>query len=245
MGTKYLYPWQVEESEQELEEIDRQIQTATTVPEMNIDTGILHKRRKVLRTQLEDGRPPPTTPDERDALSRKAVELEGEIRVGMPSHEDMRHSTTGTQGQHQRWQEDKETKDKIFLWKDILKKLDPTDTDPNYTSVERLRPSKVPQRTAPFKYYKGVDFDEHGQIIPGGKPIAEKIAGRTATAVMEPEPEMEPESKKGGIPTNVIALEDGNFYAACEHCTKTFEKDTHKKAAAAVRFHTIKMHPKD
>ena len=248
MGTKYLYPRQIEEAEQELEDIDRQVKTATAVPEMNIDTGILFKRRKTLREQLDRGRPPPTTPQERDALAKQALVLEGEIRRGMPSHEDMRHATgkdfhAGTQGRHQKWQEDKEKKKKILTWKDILARLDPTNTDPNYRNVERLRPSKVPQHTAPFKYYEGVDIDSDGQIIPEGKPIAEKVAERTATAVAEPESESE------GVLVNVIELPTanegkGSFVGACEHCDKTFEKKTYKGAAAAVRFHTIKKHPR-
>ncbi len=223
MGTKFLMPRQIRESQEEKSRLESQL--ALPSPDGTLSRGEIGAQLQRVNKFLEEGTPPPTTPERRDELGKRITVLEKEISENMPTREAMVRKVPGTGDHHGKWE--KANKPKIFEWKDARRELDPTNEDVDYTNVEILRRQNDLSEIKPFRQFKGVDMRD-GEIVPGGIPDAEKIEARiaqseTAVAVLEQN-------------------EPGSFKATCGHCDKSFTKDSQKKADSAVRLHTIKKH---
>jgi len=101
------------------------------------DKPAVRRQTQRLRKQLDTQRAPELDADGRDKLAKRSRELEAKIKVGMPSHEEMRKNPHGAVGAHQRWE--KANKKAVIEWKNCQVALNPGDTDPELSSVERLR----------------------------------------------------------------------------------------------------------
>jgi hypothetical protein len=103
------------------------------------DKPFVRRQTQRLRKQLETQRAPELDSVARDVVAKRAKELERTIPVGMPSHEEMRKNPNGAVGAHQRWE--KTQKKRVIEWKNAIVALNPGNTDPELSSVERLRPT--------------------------------------------------------------------------------------------------------
>ena len=106
----------------------------------------LVQRRNALDDDLEENSPPPISGEVKDFLSKRLQQLNEEIRAGMPTTEVMRRNPPGAIGQHERWQN--ANKDKVLERKNILKLIDPENDDPDYCSIEMIRPTGITQEMA-------------------------------------------------------------------------------------------------
>ncbi|KKL56836.1 hypothetical protein LCGC14_2241420, partial [marine sediment metagenome] len=212
-------PRQIRESQEEKTRLESQL--ALPSPDGTLSRGEIGAQLQRVNKFLEEGTPPPTTPERRDELGKRITVLEKEISENMPTREAMVRKVPGTGDHHGKWE--KANKPKIFEWKDARRELDPTNEDVDYTNVEILRRQNDLSEIKPFRQFKGVDMRD-GEIVPGGIPDAEKIEARiaepeTAVAVLEQEEPLEAQS----------------FTVACDDCHFTRTKDTKKKADSALR----------
>ena len=249
MGTKYLMPRQIRESQEEKSRLESQL--ALPSPDGTLSRGEIGAQLQRVNKFLEEGTPPPTTPERRDELGKRITVLEKEISENMPTREAMVRKVPGTGDHHGKWE--KANKPKIFEWKDARRELDPTNEDVDYTNVEILRRQNDLSEIKPFRQYKGVDMRD-GEIVPGGISDAEKIEARIAKPVSELLEEgtyhVAPGMGQSGVDSERDAAlvdvleqeEPGSFKATCGHCDKSFTKDSQKKADSAVRLHAIKKH---
>ncbi len=102
------------------------------------DKKQVRKQLKRAEEALDFQAPRPTTPEERQKIAKRCSELEAEIRIGLPSDEEMRKAPPGALRKAQA--HDKANKHKILEWRRGKRLLDPESTDPELGSVELLRP---------------------------------------------------------------------------------------------------------
>lgn len=124
---------QRDELKRDIAEGERRLQN----PQVQDKPGTAHQIRR-LKKQLETQSPVELQPNEKDVLAARIRDLENEIPVGMPSHEEMRKAPDGAIGRHMAWE--KRNKTKILEWKNAKVTLDPDSEDPDLANVERLRP---------------------------------------------------------------------------------------------------------
>ena len=106
--------------------------------------GQFTKRLNSIEDDLKDNAPPTNLEGTtKDALVVRLKELDDKIREGMPSEEVMRRNPAGAIGMHTRWH--KANVERILERKNILRLLDPNrdGEDPDYASVEMLRPAGI------------------------------------------------------------------------------------------------------
>ena len=128
-------------------------QPAWVLKELSGDRrGRMKKRLQDIEDDLNETSPPTDLKGEtKDALVMRLKELDQEIVEGMPTHEVMRRNPPGAIGMHSRWHKAKAAL--ILERKNILRLLDPErdGEDPDYASVEMLRPSGLsPDGAATF-----------------------------------------------------------------------------------------------
>jgi len=102
------------------------------------DRGEVVKQLGRIKRDLQVQAPPETTPMQRDTLAREERELLEEIKVGMPSFEEMRKCPPGAIGKHMQWE--KKNKPKIMRWKNIRKVLNSENDDVDLSNLEMHRP---------------------------------------------------------------------------------------------------------
>lgn len=130
---------QRQELEAEIEHHDKTIERAKFYG-LGINVGEAHKRKRDIAEQLEDQSPYPSiTPDTRDALNKRRLELEAQIKEGMLPTEVMRRNPFGAVGQNVKWQ--KRNTARVLEWQNIMRQLEPDSEDPDISNVEKLRPS--------------------------------------------------------------------------------------------------------
>ena len=132
----FLRPRQITELEQ-----DRRDLNAAKANPLIQDKATVAKQLKAVEGMLESGTPPDLSPQQRDNVSKKIKELEADIRVGMPSAQEMRRMPAGAIDRHQAWE--KRNKNNILFWKDLQLSLHKGDQGPNLANIERLRPMQT------------------------------------------------------------------------------------------------------
>lgn len=150
-ATRYLTVKERAQRETEKREIDSTLAQPTWARKDLLPSRLerMNKRKLSLDRDLKENAPPIVSGETKDHLVKRLNDLNEEIRVGMPSHEVMRRNPPGAVGMHDRWQA--ASKSKVIERKNILKVLDRDNEDPDYLSVEMLRPSGLsPEAAATF-----------------------------------------------------------------------------------------------
>jgi len=135
--SRRLYrPWEAAE----VENNKRTLRKALESPHIEDKAAVRDAIKRLDGMDREHG-VPDLTPDERDKANKRVKELEGQIREGMLSAEEMRRNPPGAVDQNVWWE--RKNKKKINLWRDLnaaLHKGIPGDQAQSLFSVERLRP---------------------------------------------------------------------------------------------------------
>lgn len=140
-----LRPHQMVQHEQDLRQCESDLQNAGVKMK-----GIVRQRKKALEKQYLDQAPQPITdPILRDKVAKRITQLEEQIKVGLPTAEEMRKATNITVEQHRKWE--RLNKPKIKEWRNLLRQLntdtsDPDTHDRSLGDIERLRPMSAQDR---------------------------------------------------------------------------------------------------
>ncbi len=111
--------------------------------------SLLQRRKHALNKQILEGSPPNDLQGAtKDALYSRQQELESDIKVGMPTHEEMRRNPAGAVDKHRKWE--RANKTRILERQNILHLLNPDDDSKDLTNLDLLRPSQLPQTTSTF-----------------------------------------------------------------------------------------------
>ena len=160
---------------------EQELQSDVTSLERQLQDPYIREKGKVrqmigrVKSDLESQTPPDLQGPKLDAAVKRAKELEGEIVVGMPSFEEMRRCPPGTLGQHSSWE--MANKQKIILWKNLMRTIHHGDSNPDLANVERLRPrvnqrnldgAVVPVQTS--YHFPSKQYQENYEEIFGGGP---------------------------------------------------------------------------
>jgi hypothetical protein len=137
---QYLKPKQVDSLTQEAASIDKRLSAPSL---LGADRGDMIRRRRKIQAMLDTQQAPDLNPQQRDAFSREARQLEEEIAAGMPSGQVMRRNPPGAVDMNLRWHE--RTRYKKYRLKNILRALHKGDDSPNVANLERLRKHTTPQ----------------------------------------------------------------------------------------------------
>lgn len=135
----YLKHSEIESREEELTLIDEQKKVGPWVGMTDEGRRTLIKRETAIKKELRLGRAPELEGDTKDALQNRLKSLETTIKDGMPPNEVMRRNPAGAVDWHMKWE--KANKNLILERKNILRALNPGNTDKDLTNVEMLRPS--------------------------------------------------------------------------------------------------------
>lgn len=134
----YLKHSEIESREEELVLIDDQKKVGPWVGMTDEGRRTLVKRETAIKKELRLGRAPELEGDTKDALYTRLKNLETTIKDGMPPMEVMRRNPAGAVDWHMKWE--KSNKNLILERKNILRALNPGNTDKDLTNVEMLRP---------------------------------------------------------------------------------------------------------
>jgi hypothetical protein len=134
-----LKPHQVENLREERDRLEEAVNAPKWVE--NVRRGDAAKMLKKVDKTLNEQSPKPLTGEKKDRVARLAREVEDHIRSTMQSDVVMRRNPSGSVGRYQRGEGSAATKSAILTWRRALRALDPANTDPDYTSIERLRPT--------------------------------------------------------------------------------------------------------
>lgn len=140
-----LRPHQMVQHEQDLQQCETDLANAGVKMK-----GIVRQRKKALEKQYLDQAPQPITdPMLRDKVAKRITQLEEQIKVGLPTAEEMRKATNITVEQHRKWE--RLNKPKIKEWRNLLRQLntdtsDPDTHDRSLGDIERLRPMSAQDR---------------------------------------------------------------------------------------------------
>lgn len=140
-----LRPHQMVQHEQDLQQCEADLANAGVKMK-----GVVRQRKKALEKQYLDQAPQPITdPMLRDKVAKRITQLEEQIKVGLPTAEEMRKATNITVEQHRKWE--RANKPKIKEWRNLLRQLntdtsDPDTHDRSLGDIERLRPMSAQDR---------------------------------------------------------------------------------------------------
>ena len=139
-ATNYLKTREIEGVNQELKGIEAQLAPTNIGRQAISADGLKHlsERRSFLQDKLEDHSAPELTGEAKDALNTRLNDLNARIRVGMPTHEDMRRNPAGAVDQHRRWE--KLNKSAVLERRNILIALNPGDDSKDLTNIDMIRP---------------------------------------------------------------------------------------------------------
>lgn len=129
-------PWEADE----IKNNKRTLQKALESPHVEDKSAVRAAIGRMSDMEREHG-VPELTADQRDKASKKVKELEGQIREGMLSHEEMRRNPPGAVDQNVWWE--RRNKARINTWRNLNAALHrgiPADQAQSLFSVERLRP---------------------------------------------------------------------------------------------------------
>ena len=142
-----------------------------------IDVEVVRENLERDRLALERGTPPKLS----GKGLRDAISLEKKLRMmipeGMPSDEQMNDPTAKNVETHMAWQG--HNKERILAWRTLRKLIDPSNDNPNFTSVEIFRPVK-PSYVDWGRYWKNFpDFSEdvEDQLAEIDDSLIMQIAG--------------------------------------------------------------------
>lgn len=116
--------------------------------------GIVRQRKKALEKQYLEQAPQPITDGAlRDKMAKRINALEEQIKVGLPTAEEMRKATNITVEQHRKWE--RLNKPKIKEWRNLLRQLntdtsDPDTHDRSLGDIERLAPCQPRTASVPM-----------------------------------------------------------------------------------------------
>lgn len=138
-ATSYFKQSEIESREEELNLIEDQKKVGPWVGMTDEGRKMLVTRETSIKKELRDSRAPELEDDTKDALARRLDDLEDSIKDGMPPHEVMRRNPAGAVDWHMKWE--RFNKASILERKNILRALNPGNTDKDLGNIELLRPT--------------------------------------------------------------------------------------------------------
>ena len=148
-----LRPHQMVQHEEDIRQCDADLANAGVKMK-----GIVRQRKKALEKQYLEQAPQPITDGAlRDKVAKRINDLEEQIKVGLPTAEEMRKATNLTVEQHRKWE--RANKPKIKEWRNLLRQLntdtsDPDTHDRSLGDIERLRPDERECGPATFQAHQ-------------------------------------------------------------------------------------------
>lgn len=140
-----LRPHQMVQHKEDIKQMHRDLQNADIKKK-----GVVRQRLQRVQAQFDEQAPQPITdPIVRDKVARRIQTLEDQIKVGLPTAEEMRKATNTTVEQHRKWE--RLNKPAINEWRNLLRQLntdtsDPETHDRSLGDIERLRPHSAQDR---------------------------------------------------------------------------------------------------
>ena len=182
----------------------RSLQKALESPHVEDKSAVRAAIGRMNDMEYEHG-VPQLTPEQRDKASKKVKELEGQIREGMLSSEEMRRNPPGAVDQNVWWE--RRNKDRIRQWRNLNAALHPgipADQAQSLFSPERLRPrhSHMNMDGAQIPAVRTFSFPSDEYSRDGGG--YDRIFGAKREA--EPEVEAEGDFTPPEEPTSTEAL---------------------------------------
>jgi len=164
-----------------------------------LDKPAVHRALKRLGKMEEEHSVPQLTPQQKDQAKKRILELEGKMKNGMLSHEEMRRNPPGAVDQNIWWE--KQNKRRVNEWKNLQLALNagiPDDQARDLVNVERLRPrvshlnmagAQIPATTA-FSFPSDAYKENFDQIFtkkeePGPEFLEEPEAEEPAPLIEE------------------------------------------------------------
>jgi len=129
----YLTADQVRQKKEDIAKCDAKLASPVIEEKKQV-----REQRRLAEKSLEYQAPPELSPLERDKVARRVQELEGRLRQGLPTAEEMRKKPPGAVTKHQAWE--RNHKQELFEYRRGLRMLNPDSNDSELGSVERLRP---------------------------------------------------------------------------------------------------------
>jgi len=147
---QYLKAREINECKNELSQIDNMLSPNNIARQSMTSDGraTLARRRVSLEDKLEKQAAPELTPESRDVLAKRLDYLNEKIKVGMPTHEEMRRNPAGAVDQHRRW--DRLNKSSVLERRNIIIALNPGDDSKDLTNIDMIRPHSVTPGAATF-----------------------------------------------------------------------------------------------
>jgi len=141
-----LRPTQVADLKDEKKRLDKFCQRP------DVDKSDARKNLRQVNNMLTEQSATQLTGQDLDSAKKRIDTLEGEIKKGMLSNEEMRKSPPGAIGRHM--EHEKRNKGNIQEWKRLQIAANAGDTNPDLANIERLRPQKS-------------SMNMHNALIPG------------------------------------------------------------------------------
>lgn len=133
-GRTYMKQAQISDAQDRVADMEKTLSD----PAARIESrGEMRKMISKIRSDLEFGTPPDTTPEQRTALAREEAELLAKIKPDMLSQEELRKCPPGAIGAELKFQ--KNHKSNILRWKNIRRVLRKGDDDPDVANLELHR----------------------------------------------------------------------------------------------------------
>jgi hypothetical protein len=136
---QYLNPDQVQRMNSDIVSLRKQIEDPRPG---GADKGEMLARVRRIEQSLETQKPPDLTAEQRDAYAKEEERLRETFAPHMLSGEEMRKAPPGAVDRQIAFHE--KFKRVIFRWKNIIRALNPDNTAPDLSSIERFRPHKRP-----------------------------------------------------------------------------------------------------
>ena len=138
-ATNYFKEAEIESRKEELNLIEDQKKVGPWVGMTDEGRKMLVTRETSIKKELRENQAPELESDTKDALWGRLNELETQIKDGMPPNEVMRRNPAGAVDWHTKWE--KFNKPAVLERKNILRALNPGNTDKDLGNIELLRPS--------------------------------------------------------------------------------------------------------
>lgn len=139
-----LKPSQRAAIQEDLVAKEDQLTNPSIAPYIQNKSALQREVRQMKKVLDEQAPHPYETSAEKDAAAKRSRELLEEIKVGMPSKQEMRRNRDGSVHKHMKWE--KANKSKILEMRELDKRLNWDSDDPDLTSYEKHRPDQ------PFGY---------------------------------------------------------------------------------------------